>query len=90
MTATSQEQLEIEDTLAEQIYERLVRPRLRPEDHGKFVAVALDVDDYEVDSSDFAAIDRLRSRRPNSRLWLMRTGPSSAYRLRGHKSANRD
>jgi hypothetical protein len=67
---------------AEEVYDRVVRPALRPEDDGKFVVVAFEADDYEVDSDEYAAFRRLQSRRPGSRLWLMRTGPEPAYRIR--------
>ena len=72
-----------EERRAEEVYERIVRPALRPEDEGKYVAVAFEADDYEIDANDYAATDRLLARRPGARLWLMRTGPSAAYRVRG-------
>ena len=72
-----------EERRAEEVYERVVRPTLRPEDEGKYVAVAFEADDYEIDADDYAATGRLLARRPGARLWLMRTGPSAAYRVRG-------
>jgi len=72
-----------EERRAEEVYERIVRPALRPEDEGKYVAVAFEADDYEIDADDYAATGRLLARRPGARLWLMRTGPSAAYRVRG-------
>jgi len=67
---------------AEEVYDRLIRPVLRPEDEGKYVAVAVESGDFEIDADDYAATGRLLARRPGARLWLMRTGPSAAYRLR--------
>ena len=72
---------------AEAIYDRLIRPILRPEDEGKYVAVAVESGDFEIDADDYAATGRLLARRPKERLWLMRTGPSAAYRLRGLAAA---
>lgn len=72
-----------EERRAEEVYDRIVRPALQPEDEGKYVAVAFEADDYEIDANDFAATGRLLARRPGARLWLMRTGPSAAYRVRG-------
>lgn len=72
-----------EERLAEEVYERLVRPTLRPEDEGKYVAVAFEADDFEVDPDDYAATGRLLARRPGARVWLMRAGGAAAYRLRG-------
>jgi hypothetical protein len=72
-----------EERQAEAIYDRVIRPRLRPEDDGKYIAVALGSEDYEIDANDFMATSKLMARQPGARLWLMRTGPSAAYRLRG-------
>lgn len=83
MAASPDDLLAAEERLAEAVYDRLVRPALRPEDDGKYVAVAFEADDFEVDADDYAAIRRLQARRPGARLWLMRTGPQAAYRLRG-------
>jgi len=82
MPATTQQQLSEERRLAEQVYDRMIRPALRPDDDGKYVAVAFELDDYEVDHDDFAATERLLARHPGAKLWLMRTGPSAAYRVR--------
>lgn len=81
--ATTDRQLADDERLAEEVYDRVIRPTLRPEDEGKYVAVAFETGDFEVDADDFAATRRLLARRPGARLWLMRTGPSAAYRLRG-------
>ncbi len=83
MPATTDRQLADDERLAEEVYDRVIRPTLRPEDEGKYVAVAFETGDFEVDADDFAATRRLLARRPGARLWLMRTGPSAAYRLRG-------
>ncbi len=55
--------------LAGGIFERQVKPSLRPEDDGSFVAI--DVDEFEADPSDYAAISRLRSRKPAADIWLV-------------------
>ena len=83
MSVSTDTVLAEEEQRAEEVYDRLVRPVLRPEDDGKYVAVAFEVGDFEIDADDFAATGRLLARRPGARLWLMRTGPSAAYRLRG-------
>ena len=46
------------------IFDRQVRPGLRPEDDGKFVAIDVETGDYEIDEDDYAAVARLRSRKP--------------------------
>lgn len=82
MPATPDAVLAEEERRAEEVYDRVVRPTLRPEDDGKFVVVAFEADDFEVDADEYAAFRRLQARRPGARLWLMRTGPQPAYRIR--------
>jgi len=84
-TTTPDARLADDERRAIEIYDRIIRPTLRPEDDGKYVAVAVEADDFEVDADDYAATGRLLARHPGARLWLMRTGPSAAYRLRGLK-----
>ncbi len=81
--ATDDARLAEDERLAEEVYDRLIRPVLRPEDEGKYVAVAVESGDFEMDADDYAATGRLLARRPGARLWLMRTKPAAAYRLRG-------
>jgi hypothetical protein len=71
-----------EERLAEQVYDRIIRPNLRPEDDGKYVAVAFEAGDFEIDADDYAATGRLLARRPGARVWLMRAGRQAAYRAR--------
>ena len=64
-------------------YARDIRPTLRPEDDGKFVALDVDTGDYEIDEDDYAALMRLRARRPTGDLWLERVGEPAADRFGG-------
>ena len=82
LPATDDVRLAEDERRAEEFYDRLVRPVLRPGDEGKYVAVAVESGEFEIDDDDYAATGRLLARRPGARLWLMRTGPSAAYRLR--------
>lgn len=68
--------------LGEEHFARLVRPALRPEDEGRFVAVDVDSGDFEADDDDMTAVARLRLRRPAAAVWLGRVGEPAAYRLR--------
>lgn len=83
MPVTPDAVLAEEQRRAEEVYDRVIRPALRPEDDGKFVVVAFEADDFEVDADDYTAIRRMKARRPGARLWLMRTGPQAACRIRG-------
>jgi len=62
-------------------FERQVKPVLRPEDDGKFVAVDVDTGDFEMDRDDYIAVMRLRSRNPEAEIWLMRAGSSVTCRI---------
>jgi hypothetical protein len=55
---------------------------LRPEDHGKFVAIDVVTGDYETDEDDYIAVMRLRSRLPSADIWLMRAGYKAAHSIR--------
>ncbi|HVA50965.1 MAG TPA: hypothetical protein VNH11_31785 [Pirellulales bacterium] len=70
------------DRLGPEVFDRGVRPSLRPEDHGKFVAIDIGSGDYELDEDDYTAIMRLRDRRPRADVWLGRVGEPAAYRMR--------
>lgn len=70
---------------AEDVYNRRVVPRLRPEDDGKYVALDVVTAEYEVDEDDHAAVQRLLDRHPEARGrgWLARAGYPTAYRFAG-------
>ncbi len=69
--------------LGDELIDRLVKPALRPEDHGKFIAIDVDTGDYEVDEDDYAALSRLRARiSPTAEVWLARAGYPTAYKMR--------
>ena len=67
--------------LGGEIFDRQVRPALGPDDDGKFVAIDVETGDYEMDVDDYAAVARLRSRKPDAYVWLMRVGFRAAYRI---------
>ena len=49
--------------------------------NGKFVAIDVGSGDYEIDEDDYAAVARLRSRKPAADVWLMRAGYPTTYRM---------
>ena len=67
--------------LGEEIFDRQIRSALRPEDHGKFVAIDVVTGEYETDEDDYTAVMRLRSRIPAADIWLMRAGYKATYRI---------
>jgi hypothetical protein len=68
-------------TLGGDIYDRQVRPTLRPEDDGKFVAIDVETGNYEMDLDDYAAVVRMRTRNPAADVWLMRVGFPTTCRI---------
>jgi hypothetical protein len=67
--------------LGENIFDRQVRPTLRSDDDGKFVAIDVGTGDYELDDDDYTAVTRLRARNPSAEVWLMRAGYSTTCRM---------
>ena len=63
------------------IYERDIRPHLSAADDGKFVAIDIETGDYEIDSNDFEATERLVTRRPGSQMWLVRVGHRATHHI---------
>ena len=81
MTTTDKERLADEARLGQEAFDRHVKSKLRPEDDGKFVAVDLQSGSYEIDSDDYQATDRLMKRLPGARIWLLRAGQPTTYRI---------
>lgn len=58
----------------DEIYERDISAHLRGEDKGKFILIDIESGDYEIDTNELAASDRLRARRPDAEVWIRRIG----------------
>jgi hypothetical protein len=69
--------------LGAEVIDSRVRPTLRPEDDGKFVAVDVESGDFEIDKDDYTAVTRLRTRRPSADVWLGCIGQAATYKMRG-------
>lgn len=82
-TATPHLPLDELARLGTELFDRRVRPALRPEDDGKFVAIDVRSEEYEIDPDDHAAIRRLRARVPEGNFWLVRAGHPAAFQIRG-------
>ncbi len=63
------------------LFDQQVRPALRPDDEGKFVAIDVETGDYELDVDDYAVVARLRARKPAADIWLMRAGYPTTYKM---------
>jgi hypothetical protein len=67
--------------LGGEVFDRRVKPSLRPEDDGKFVAVDVRSGEYEIDPDDYTAVTRLRTRVPSADVWLARAGSPATCRI---------
>lgn len=69
--------------IGERIYHDRIRSLVMPQDKGKFLVLDIDSADYEVDSDELAADDRLRERHPGGQFYALRIGYTTAYSLGG-------
>ncbi|HEX9941583.1 MAG TPA: hypothetical protein VGG03_06190 [Thermoanaerobaculia bacterium] len=69
----------------DEIYDRDILPKLKPEDKGKLVAIDIETGDYEIDGNELVACDRLSDRRPDAQIWLRRVGSDYVYRFGGYR-----
>ena len=74
MTTPAHRTVEETASLGDKIYERDIRPHVEPEHVGEVIAIDVDSGDYTLADSASAAAKRLRGRRPDAQVWLMRVG----------------
>ena len=71
------------------IFEKNVRPHLKPGDEGKFVAIDIESGTYEIDADELKAGNRLRARMPDAQIWIVRVGSRYVHRFGGrHRQAS--
>lgn len=63
------------------IYDREIRPFLKPKDVGKYVLIDIETGAYEIDSDELSASNRLLVRLPSAQPWLVRVGSRHARRI---------
>jgi hypothetical protein len=63
------------------LYEREIRHRLDADSRGKFLVLDIESGEYEVDTDERAAVQRVRAKHPDAVLYLLRIGQPTAYRL---------
>ena len=68
-----------------EIYDRDILPKLRPEDEGKIVGIDIETGDYVITKDVLAASDHLLARRPEAQVWLRRVGSPYLYRFGYHR-----
>ncbi len=57
------------------IYERDIKPKLKPEDHGKYIAI-------DIDPNGETVGDGLLERKPDAQIWVVRVGHRAAMTIR--------
>ena len=72
----------------QEAFDRYVKPKLRPEDDGKFVAIDIQSGSYEIDADDYQAAGRLMARLPGANIWLLRVGQPTTYRMGRHAAGH--
>lgn len=63
------------------IYEKEVRPQLKADDHGKFIAIDIETGEYALDADELKACQKLRKRIPDSQIWMVRVGYRTVHRI---------
>ena len=68
------------------VYETTVRPLLKSQDDGKFVALDIETGEYELDADELRACDQLRARLPDAQIWMVRVGSPFVHRFGGRQT----
>lgn len=66
---------------SDEIYDRDILPKLRPEDEGKIIAIDIETGDYEFATDELTAAHALRARRPDAQIWFRRVGSRYLHRF---------
>lgn len=64
------------------VFQRQVEPRLTPADLGKFIAIAVDHDDFAIAEKELDAIFQIMARYPGSLMHIERAGYPAACKIR--------
>lgn len=71
----------------DEIYERVVRPRVEQGDKGKVVAIDIETEEFELAGDPITATHRLLERLPNAQIWRVRIGFPGVHRFGSHQRA---
>jgi hypothetical protein len=74
---------------SEELYERSVCEMVEPGHDGRFLALDVSSGDHEVADEALSATVRLRERKPDAVLYLMRVSRPVAFRMRGGSGGRR-
>ncbi len=65
----------------QEYYDQHLRSELEPAQSGKFLVLDVESGDYEVDSSQLAAMDRVEAKHPDGLFYVLRIGHRTASRI---------
>jgi hypothetical protein len=65
------------------LYEKEVRPQLKPRDEGKFAAIDIETGEFAVDADELKACHKLRRLVPDAQIWMVRVGYPYVHRIGG-------
>jgi hypothetical protein len=63
------------------IYQNQIRPQVELGNQDKIVALDLETGDFEIDTREIAACDRLEARHPDAQIWIVRVGSRHVRRF---------
>lgn len=64
------------------IYRERLQATLEPNERGKFVAIDVETEFYEIADETVDAMDRLQERVPNAQIWVERIGYPYSFKAR--------
>ena len=71
---------------AQEFYERDLKPRLEPQQNGKFLVINADTGEYVLGEDDVVVSREASTRFPGAPLFSMRVGYRAAHRLGGRNT----
>lgn len=60
--------------LGDEIYERNIRPQVEKDHQGKIVAIDIETGEWEMDTDEITACERLKARYSDAQIWILRVG----------------
>jgi len=63
------------------LYDQQVRAQVEATHKGKYLVLDIETGEYEMDTSEVAALKRAKAKNPGAALYILRVGYSTAYRV---------
>ncbi len=65
------------------LLEKDIRPQLKADDDGKFLAIDIETGEFAIDADELKACHKLRKRIPDAQIWMVRIGYRVVHRFGG-------